>query len=204
MTININYLKTRVVRYPLAILASGSALIVTGLDVGLNKSEWAYWVQAIGSIAAILGAFAVARWQAKSSERKSEADRAASSAALGHIAHVLAADASACLDSIVAKFELIKTERRPAIGTERLEEILHALRVFSAKDVPSTIYIEIVVIQREVVYTLTAVREQNKMKTISADRMFNAEARAKKVMQVRDKLFIKWQTLNSSTGFRPG
>ncbi|WP_290602339.1 hypothetical protein [Janthinobacterium sp.] len=34
-----------------------TALISTGLLCDLNKSEWAYWVQALGSIGAIFGAY---------------------------------------------------------------------------------------------------------------------------------------------------
>lgn len=38
-------------------------MIATGFAVDLNKSEWAYWVQAIGSIATLIGAFVLGKRQ---------------------------------------------------------------------------------------------------------------------------------------------
>lgn len=63
MTINFRYWKTRVVRYPLLALGASAALVVTGLNRGLGKSDWAAWVQAIGSIAAIVGAYQISNRQ---------------------------------------------------------------------------------------------------------------------------------------------
>lgn len=65
MTITINHFKTRVVRYPLLALCAGAALVVTGLNRELGKSDWAAWVQAIGSIAALLVAIFVMKRQNK-------------------------------------------------------------------------------------------------------------------------------------------
>lgn len=44
-------------------------LIYTGIAVALNKSEWAYWVQAVGSITAIIGAYIVGERQASHARR---------------------------------------------------------------------------------------------------------------------------------------
>jgi hypothetical protein len=52
-----------------------------GVFVGLgfhfcwNKSEWASWVQAVGSIAAILAAARIASWQASAAKREFDARR---------------------------------------------------------------------------------------------------------------------------------
>lgn len=72
MTINFNYWKTRVVRYPLLAIAGGAAIATTGMYFDLNKSEWASWVQALGSIAAIVGAYLIADFQHR---RQVEAER---------------------------------------------------------------------------------------------------------------------------------
>lgn len=59
----------------------GIAIFVgLGVMFDWNKSEWASWVQAVGSIAAILAAGAIASWQASASkrefvERRYEADK---------------------------------------------------------------------------------------------------------------------------------
>lgn len=66
MAINFSYWKTRVVRYPLLCLSACAALFVTGLTHGLGKSDWAAWVQAVGSILAIIVAF----WIAQAQQRK--------------------------------------------------------------------------------------------------------------------------------------
>jgi hypothetical protein len=55
-----------------AIIVSGVAVAVSiciGFLVGLSKSDWASWVQAIGSIGAIAGAFYLGERQAKVAER---------------------------------------------------------------------------------------------------------------------------------------
>jgi hypothetical protein len=51
--------------YGLFAIAGCAALVLIGCSVELNKSEWAYWVQAIGSVLAI---FAVI-WMATTQER---------------------------------------------------------------------------------------------------------------------------------------
>lgn len=89
MAIKIKYFKTRVTRYPLLALCAVIASIATGLNQGLTKSDWASWVQAVGSIAAIGGAL----WIFKSDTviRRTEAQVVASLAAaqyfprLGHL-----------------------------------------------------------------------------------------------------------------------
>ena len=79
MAIKIKYLKTRVARYPVLAFCAVVACIATGLDQGLTKSDWASWVQAVGSIAAIGGAL----WIFKSDTviRRTEAQVIASLAA---------------------------------------------------------------------------------------------------------------------------
>lgn len=63
MAINLNYLKTRVVRYPLLALAVLATIIATGLRFDLSKNDWSGWVQAVGSIGAILASGYIATWQ---------------------------------------------------------------------------------------------------------------------------------------------
>lgn len=152
-------------------------------------------MQAFGSIAAILGAFFVARWQALSAERNRAAERKKAEVDLAEIAYILAQDAYACLDNIAGKFEKMQTDRCHKIGTERLEEILHAIRIYTAKNVPTPLYMNTVTLQREVAYTLTAVREQNRLKTISIDRVVNADKRSLAVLRAKDRIKKQWDIL---------
>ena len=62
------------VRYPLFGLSACAALVVTGLGQGLGKSDWAAWVQAVGSIFALGVAIAVSAYQ--NSEQKKHVDQA--------------------------------------------------------------------------------------------------------------------------------
>jgi len=74
MAIFSNYWKTRVIHYPLLALCAVAVCITTGLDQGLTKSDWASWVQAVGSIVAIIVAFAVANRQQREAANKLKAD----------------------------------------------------------------------------------------------------------------------------------
>lgn len=63
MTIRLNHFRTRVVLYPLLGVAVSAFLISLGLKFDLSKSDWASWVQAIGSVAALAVAMIVMLWQ---------------------------------------------------------------------------------------------------------------------------------------------
>lgn len=78
MTINLNYLKTRVVRYPLLAVCGFAAIVATGLKFELNKSEWAYWVQALGSITALgVAIFVMSRQNRHATKLMADADKRA-------------------------------------------------------------------------------------------------------------------------------
>lgn len=63
-----------------------AALVTTGLAADLSKSDWAAWVQAVGSIGAIIGAVWVVWWQ-----HNLEASRAEESALAARLRHINAA-----------------------------------------------------------------------------------------------------------------
>jgi hypothetical protein len=65
MTTIIKWLNNPYVLGLLIVAGATVDLILWGFDADLNKSEWASWVQAVGSIAAIFGAFAIAASQDK-------------------------------------------------------------------------------------------------------------------------------------------
>lgn len=53
-----------------------AAFIAAGVHFDWGKSDWAAWVQAVGSIAAILAAARIATWQAAAASREFEKRRA--------------------------------------------------------------------------------------------------------------------------------
>jgi hypothetical protein len=74
--------------YVVAVVAVGLNIVVQN-GIGLSKSDWAAWVQAIGSIGAIIGAFEVGRRQVESSRRHAmEMDRLARERKIGAIVAV--------------------------------------------------------------------------------------------------------------------
>lgn len=54
-----------------------SALVMLGSHYDLNKSEWAAWVQAVGSIAAIIGSFWISHRQVVAANREAHSRRVA-------------------------------------------------------------------------------------------------------------------------------
>jgi hypothetical protein len=74
MAIQIGSPSPRVVAYSIVGIAAIVTAVIVGLDNDLNNSEWATWVQAVGSIAALAAAFAVGNRQ-HDGDRKLEAER---------------------------------------------------------------------------------------------------------------------------------
>lgn len=75
MAINLNYLKTRVVRYPLLALAVLAAIIATGSRFDLSKSDWSGWAQAIGATVGIAVAIYIPAKQRSEAARLEECRR---------------------------------------------------------------------------------------------------------------------------------
>jgi hypothetical protein len=69
--------------------AAISVILFLGFKFDLNKSEWASWVQAVGSISAILAAAAIASWQSHTAqqnyERRKREDRINKALAIKYI-----------------------------------------------------------------------------------------------------------------------
>lgn len=76
MAINLNYLKTRVVRYPILAVAITAAIVVTGIDFKLSKADWSGWVQAIGACFGITIAIYVPAKQRQITATQDECRRA--------------------------------------------------------------------------------------------------------------------------------
>jgi hypothetical protein len=75
MTINFNYFKTRPVRYSTLFISATAAIIATGNQFELSKSDWSGWVQAIGSVAALgVAIFVMSRQNAHSAKLVAQAD----------------------------------------------------------------------------------------------------------------------------------
>jgi uncharacterized membrane protein len=145
------------------------------------------WVQAIGSIVAIVAAFMIARSQSLEGDRKRELDRVAQEADLCRTALSISIEARQCLATILRKF---KSATPPAhVGTDRTVELLIALRSLADKNLIYKVHSRVLVLQCELAYTLTAVKQHNSGMPITAERVDKAEKRHNKVLDASDFLF---------------
>jgi hypothetical protein len=152
----------------------------------LDASAGASWVQAVGSIAAIVGAFAIAKKQADEANQQRAKDHLQSEADLCRTALLISMDAAACVFSVNKKFTASTPPR--GIGPERIEEVLHALRSLAAKNLTFDIHSEVLALQRELAYTLTAVREYNNLVPLTPERREKSAKRAKAIAEASRNL----------------
>lgn len=162
--------------------------------VRLDASAWAAWVQAVGSIAAIIGAFAIAKKQAAESDRLRAKERFDAEADLCRAALIISVDATTCLIDIADKIDTTKPAPRH-IGTERVEEILFSLRNLASKNLTFAIFNQVLAMQCEIAYTLTAIRQHNDGTIVTEERHRKARVRMKKVADVSIALYDLAKTL---------
>ncbi|OWY27776.1 hypothetical protein CEJ42_16950 [Herbaspirillum robiniae] len=75
------------------------------------------------------------------------------------------------------------------VGAERVEALLQMIETVSQKSIPPTMFMQLIPLQREVAFTLTAVRQHNRAgDTPSGEREKKARKRADAVVKCRDAL----------------
>lgn len=136
----------------------GGLLTAVCLHPPITSQDWAAWVQAVGSIAAIAGSFALARVQANESDRIRKIEKLESNYAVAKMAVRLAIDTVFCLDNTAGKIDS-RILRPRHIGQERLDQLQTSLHSFASKNIPEEILSELLVLQREIAFTLMAIRE---------------------------------------------
>jgi hypothetical protein len=162
------------------------SLVLLGRQYDLNKSDWASWIQGVGSIAAILGSFALARHEAKTSDEARRLDNMWREYEFTQTAVELATDVERSLVDIVTKMNDRQVVGR-TIGPERLLQVQRALDTFSQKDLSPLVLRRMLILQREVAYSLTAVREVGRM-PVSEPRLQNAVTRLEAISACRDQI----------------
>lgn len=185
-------------RYPLLAVFSMASLVVTGLNNGLSKSDWASWVQAVGSIGAIVGTWAIARHQLLYADRSRAAAGREEEKLLYQIGLRLAKDVYGIHGDVHRKFTMNQS-RHPAqpkaIGTERIREMQSSLHNFTLKGIPPALHAEMLVLLRELAFTQTAVREQSNLPHTSNQRIKRAGKRLATVLKSRDRIHDILNTL---------
>jgi len=141
----------------LAVGALGWALFVL-LDAFDAKKDAAAWVQAFGSIAAIVGAFLVAQ-RTHQLERKAKAEE---STQLEVDALHFAENAAYEAYSSVHQAAGFAASAPYMIGLGRMEEVRHTLRSLLSKPLPTDIFSWIFVVQEQVSEALNAAERVKK------------------------------------------
>lgn len=173
-----------------AIMVTAAAIGVAGYNCipwcKMDITIWAYWVGAIGSISAIVGSFAIARFQAREASKVRRVEALEAKNTVSQMARRLAIDTVLCLDSTRGKIESRMTTPR-SIGHERLEQLQASLHSFANKNIPAEILSELLVLQREVAFTQMAIREIGSTRP-EQRRVVSAERRTARVIRCRDTL----------------
>lgn len=167
----------------IVLVASSTIFIMIGAAVGLNSSEWASWVQAVGSIGAIVGSFALARHESREADKMQKTEDLFRALNLAQAAETLAGEVENELRESLNKMRNASKRRRP-ISTERMNQIQRALETFTHRDLSPLLLKQILILQRETAYSLTAVREMG-TRNATVVRIHNAEMRLLRVESCR-------------------
>ena len=142
-----------------------------------NDLDGPAWVQAIGSVLAIVAAIAIARHQqAVADEKESKRLRWER---MGYAREVFLAiqEASRTLNYI-AKMLGERVNLSGRMRTERIESLEVTFQTLSAKALPVDLLPYVLSVQRELSYTLMALRGIREVGNVSIKRVQNAELRA--------------------------
>lgn len=173
-----------------AIMAIAAAICVAGYNgipwCKMGIAEWAYWVGGIGSISAIAGSFAIARYQAKETNKIRRLEVLETRHILSQMALRLAIDTVLCLMDTSEKIEG-RMQKPREIGHERLAQLQTSLQSFANKNIPAEILSELLVLQREVAFTQMAIREIGKMRPTEI-RLGKAYKRTSRVIRAREAI----------------
>lgn len=145
----------------------------------VDGQTWAAWVQAVGAIVAIAGGWLGVRHQIRSAEKSRDWERAQAKAGMASVCFAAAYDAVTALNHVVVEFkEALEGKGWKEIGAERYEVLAQTFATLSQRDMIALLFREMISIQREIAYTLTAVRQYNKSRSVpTAARLRNAEHR---------------------------
>lgn len=159
-------------------LAAVAICYMLGCFLGIGHAEAPSWVQAIGSVGAIVFAWFMSVHHQRLQEKERRKDELRKLIQTAELCEAFVKDSRAVLKNVHGKFNASFVKKTwSEIGTERLHGLLSAIDSLFAKDIPPGLFSALLPVQREVSYTLTAVRQYNQ------DRIAAIEARGKKAMR---------------------
>jgi hypothetical protein len=174
----------------LLIVAALVAISVVLALLAKDATELPAWVQAVGSVAAIIAAYTLANSQAKANERQRVQDKFQEEADLCRTALLISVEAVDCLGSVTSALSRATRGVVGSIETERIEEVLIALRSLATKNLTFAIHANVLTIQGELAHTLAVVRQVNKDLSLDHTEAAAAQRRLAKVQGSRDVLIM--------------
>lgn len=155
----------------------------------MSKTEWSGWMQALGSIAAILIAWRSVRSQIQHAQEGRRKDREDREKAVLRLVAGLAGDATRALRHIAQ----LCNERwlnggRLRLGSERLDEVREAIRSVPVVDLPEDALTHFFAIRRVLAYSARSIRLLNSADEVSEARAASAADYAAQVGNARRQI----------------
>lgn len=159
-----------------------TALLVFGLFPEMKSEVWAAWVQAFGSIAAIIGAFLLARSQQRAADRTRRLDAALRNASLADVCADVAREAMMAMMEVKKLYVAHQPNTKLTHSSNRLKHAHAFLLMTLGKEIPSEIAFPLLQLQRAVDITIRSLesRTAKAAVTISPGSMAKANDRVVK------------------------
>jgi hypothetical protein len=156
----------------LALTAAGGWAWVSSFLSGAAAN----WVQAIGSIVAIVAAWTIANRQHRREDERREREAAAHFANMRQTVWIATFDTWQTLDYIATSLAR-RIDQYTSIGTERVEDLQATFRALALKELPAELYPDVLRVQRELSYTLLAIRQLPDVRVSGLKVLARAQAR---------------------------
>jgi uncharacterized membrane protein len=166
-------------------------LFIRATSTILWSEEAAGWMQAIGSVIAIVVAWMAVSYQLNHGERNKEKENRKTDLIHLEIGLRLAKDVYGIHMDVHRKYVMNRTlfaGHEKKLSTIRIEEMQTSLHNFTLRPIDPVLYAEVLTLIRELAYTLTAVREQNAKTYTSSKRVKRAFTRANTMLKCRDRI----------------
>lgn len=153
----------------------------------MSKAEWSGWVQAVGSVAAILGAWFGIRHQLKREETRAANARHAAILDMTQAVYLTTFDAWQTLRYIADRFT-DNVGGHISLLPDRVHDLQDTFRAFAQKDLTPQLLVEALRVQRELAYTIIALKQSERSGYVSELRAKKASRRANIVKDIADRL----------------
>lgn len=156
----------------LMVVIGVAAILSPGFRCFVANSTTAAWVQAFGSIGAIVGTAVIARQGFIANDKRRQRDDLEAKAEITLACHGAAQDVYTALKNLPKK-AAIRNQAGTKIGSERIEEIQSTLRILLGKSVPAALIKPLMGLQREIAFTINDIRllDASMGATTQADRI---------------------------------